>query len=155
MSRPTLLTLEVQAAIVNAIERGHYRETAANLAGVTYRTLRNWEERGETGEAPYAAFFQALKRAEAVAEDSLLQQIQKAQPAIVGAQGADLWQAKAWIMERRWPGRWGGRVRATVQDELAAVLKRIESKLDAETFAKVIDATREDAASEGATEARH
>lgn len=155
--RPTLLTPEVQVAIVEAIRKGHYRETAANLAGITRRTISNWEQRGEAGEAPYAEFFLAIKRAEAEAEDALLDQIRTAQPAVSGpgGAGADLWQAKAWVMERRWPSRWGGRVRATVNDELAAVLRRIEAKLDPETFAKVVDATREDASSEGASEARH
>jgi transposase len=155
--RPTLLTPEVQATIVEAIRKGHYRETAAHLAGITRRTINNWEQRGETGEAPYDEFFRAIKKAEAEAEDALLDDIRTAQPGIPGegGRGADLWQAKAWVMERRWPGRWGGRVRATVQDELAAVLKRIETKLDAETFAKVVDATREDASSASATPARH
>jgi transposase len=155
--RPTLLTPEVQATIVEAIRKGHYRETAAHLAGITRRTINNWEQRGETGEAPYDEFFRAINTAEAEAEDALLDDIRTAQPGIPGegGRGADLWQAKAWVMERRWPGRWGGRVRATVQDELAAVLKRIETKLDAETFAKVVDATREDASSASATPARH
>lgn len=155
--RPTSLTPEVQAVIVEAIGRGHYRETAAHLAGVSRRSLTNWEQRGEVGEAPYADFFIALKQAEAKAEDTLLREIASAQPAITGegGRGADLWQSKAWIMERRWPGRWGGRVRATVTDELAAVLKRIEEKLDPETFAKVIDATREDAPAAGAGHQAH
>lgn len=154
MARPTSLTPEVQATICAAIERGHYREVAASLAGVTYRTLRNWEQRGETGEAPYAEFFHSLKNAEAIAEDNLLKQIANAAPSMGKEQGADLWQARAWIMERRWPSRWSGRVRVTVNDELAAVLKRIEAKLDPETFAKVVDATREDAPA-SAPDARH
>lgn len=153
--RPTLLTPEVQAVLVEAIRKGHYRETAAHLAGVTRRTLNNWEQRGETGEAPYAEFFLAIKKAEAEAEDTLLGEIRAAQPAVSGpgGAGADLWQARAWVMERRWPSRWGGRVRATVNDELAAVLKRIEAKLDPETFAKVVDATREDDAGASGGEA--
>lgn len=150
--RPTSLTPEVQTAIVSAIRRGHYRATAASLAGVCRRTITNWEQRGEAGEAPFDEFLLALKKAEAKAEDRLLRQIMKAQPAIPGegGRGADLWQARAWIMERRWPSRWGGRIRATVDSELAAVLKRIEAKCDPETFAKVIDATREDASGEDA-----
>jgi hypothetical protein len=127
--------------------------TACARAGIHRDTLHKWEQRGASGEAPYAEFFDALQKAEADAESSLLEQIQKAQPAVSGpgGAGADLWQAKAWIMERRWPSRWGGRVRATVTDELGTLLKRIESRLDAETFAKVIDATREDGPGEGSS----
>lgn len=151
MGRPTSLTPEVQRIIVAAISRGHYLEIAGNLAGVPYRTLASWRERGEAGEAPYADFLHATKKAEAEAEDRLLGEIGDARAAVVGATGADLWQAKAWIMERRWPARWSGRVRLTVNEELSNVLKRIEQKLDPETFAKVVDATREDAAASGGT----
>jgi hypothetical protein len=144
MGRPTSLTPEVQATIVEAIGKGLYRETAAQLAGVTYRTLRNWEERGDAGEAPYAEFFQLLKKAEAAAECDIIAGVR------MGCEG---WQSKAWIAERRWPSRWSGRVRLTVNEELSAVLDKIRAKLDEETFAKVIDATREDAP--GAGSARH
>lgn len=152
MARPTSLTPAVQAAIVEAIKRGHYRETAANLAGVSYRSMRRWEEAGEAEGATglYADFAHALKQAEAEAEDTLLQAIMTAQPAVVGVSGADQWQAKAWVMERRWPKRWSGRVRVTVNEELAALLKRVEVKLDPDTFAKVVDAAREDAPGEEA-----
>jgi hypothetical protein len=147
MARPTSLTPAVQATICTALEKGHYRKTAAALAGIALRTLYNWEERGETGEEPYESFLHAMQKAEAIAEDAALTRIIEAQPAVPGegGRGADLWQKDAWRMERRWPSRWGGRVRATVTDELAAVLKRIEAKLDPETFAKVVDAAREDA----------
>lgn len=157
MARPTLLTQEVQMLVVASLRNGNYRRVAARLAGISERTLYNWEERGETGEEPYASFLQAMKSAEAESEAELLTEIRGAQPAIPGegGRGADIWQAKAWIMERRWPSRWGGRVRATVDSELAAVLKRIEAKLDPETFAKVVDATREDASASSGAEQRH
>lgn len=145
MARPTSLTPEVQRAICAALEKGNYLETAASAGGVHRNTLRSWIQRGEVGEEPYAAFLCAVKTAEDKGERLLLRTIRK---------GVDGWQARAWIMERRWPARWGGRVRITVNEELSNVLRRIESKLDPETFAKVIDATREDAPGASA-EARH
>lgn len=145
MARPTSLTPEVQAIVVEAIGRGLYRETAAALAGVSRRSLNNWEDRGATGEEPYAEFLHVMKKAEASAESIVIDGVRA---------GCEGWQSKAWIAERRWPARWGGRVRLTVNEELANVLKRIEAKLDPETFAKVIDATREDAPG-ASSNARH
>jgi transposase len=156
MARPTLHSPELEAEIVKAIQEGHYVEQAAKMSGISKRTFYNWKERGEAGEEPYASFLHAVEKAEAVAEGMLLDEIRTAQPATHagnggGGSGADLWQAKAWIMERRWPGRWSGRVRLTVDHELAALMKRLEAKLDTETFAKVVDASREDVAAEGAS----
>lgn len=155
--RPTKLTPEVQEQILADLRGGNYRTTACARAGIHRDTLYKWEQRGATGEEPYASFFDAIQKAEAEAEVEALTRIRTAQPAVTGegGRGADLWQKDAWLMERRWPSRWGGRVRATVNDELAAVLKRIEAKLDPETFAKVVDATREDAAGESPSRATH
>ncbi len=153
--RPTDLTPEVQATVIAAIRRGNYRDTAAKLAGITRQTIWNWEKRGEAGEAPYAEFFDALQKAESESEDSLLAEIRNAQPAEKGGQGADLWQAKAWIMERRWPKRWAQRVRQAVTEELDAFTDRLQRKLDEATYRRVLDASREDAPGEGAPGARH
>jgi transposase len=136
----------VQEAIVEALREGMYLEVAATLAGVHRDSVYSWLARGRAGEAPYAAFSDAVKKAEAIAERDAIRAVKE---------GADGWQSKSWFAERRWPARWGGRVRATVNDELTNVLKRIEAKLDPETFAKVIDATREDASGAGANDSRH
>lgn len=154
--RPSLLTPDVHARIVRGIAAGNYRETAARAAGVSDRTLRRWCEQGESGEEPHASFLADVERAEARAEMRLLRQIRRAQPAVTGegGRGADLWTAKAWMMERRWPKRWGGRVRATVAEELGALMDKLQRALDAETFRKVVDATREDAPA-AAPEPRH
>ncbi len=118
MARPTSLTPEVQEAILAAIRSGNYKRTAAQKAGICEKTLYNWEERGEKGEEPFAGFLQAVKKAEADAESVLLDEVRSAQPGVTGSHGADLWQAKAWILERRWPKRWAARVRQAVTEEL-------------------------------------
>ncbi len=158
MARPTSLTPEVQARVVEALERGHYRSTAVRLAKISERTLYNWLERGEKGEEPYAEFMQAIKEAEAVAEDNLLVAISTAQPGIPGegGRGADPWQSRAWVMERRWPKRWAARVRPAVTEELDAFTDRLQRRLDDATYRKVLDASREDAPGEGsADDPRH
>ena len=158
LARPTSLTPAVQKVIVDAIEAGNYRETAAALAGIHRNTIRNWLVRGESEESgQYHEFLCAIEKAEATAEAKLLEEIKTAQPSIPGegGRGADLWQTKAWIMERRWPKRWAARVRVAVSEELDALTEKLRAKLDAETFAKVVDATREEAASGAATPTAH
>lgn len=128
MARPTSLTPELQNTIRIAIENGNYRETAAKVAGIHRNTLRNWTERGETGEEPFAEFLCVLEKAEATAERRMLKSIRK---------GGPNWQAKAWIMERRWPSRWSGRVRVTVTDHVDALTQKL--KADPELHRKVVD----------------
>ncbi len=151
--RPSKLTEDVKLAVVAALRRGNYRQTAATLAGISERTLYNWVERGESGEEPYADFLQAMKSAEAESEADLLEEIRGAQPAVPGegGRGADLWQAKAWVMERRWPKRWAARVRQAVTEELGAFTDRLQRRLDDATYRKVLDASREDAPGEAST----
>jgi len=128
MGRPTSLTPEVQRAICASLRAGNYRETAAQAGGVDARSLRRWVERGEEGEEPFAEFLSAVQKAEAVAERRLLRSIRK---------GVDGWQARAWILERRWPGRWSGRVRVTVTDHVDQLTAKL--KADPELHRKVLD----------------
>lgn len=51
-------------------------------------------------------FLQAVKTAESEAEQRLLARIEQA--------AEQQWQAAAWILERRWPDRWGARQRHEV-----------------------------------------
>lgn len=50
MPRPTALTPELHAQIVGYIAGGFYKETAAQLAGISERTLYRWIEKGEDTE---------------------------------------------------------------------------------------------------------
>lgn len=154
--RPTSLTPEVEKRVLEAIKAGNYKATACKLAGIHRDTLNGWELRGKTGEEPYASFSDALQTAEAEAESGLLQQIMTAAPAVVGISGPDMWQRLAWIMERRWPQRWSGRVRLQVSEELGAFTAKVRAALDDDTYRKVVDATREDAAGSAADgDSRH
>lgn len=128
--RPTSLTPEVRARIIAAIQAGNYRDTACRAAGVTDRSLRNWCERGEAGEEPYATFLADLGCAEANAEMDLLAEIKAAQPSITGegGSGPTPWQSRAWIMERRWPKRWAARIRTAVAEEVDTLTHKLRSK---------------------------
>lgn len=135
--RPTSLTPEVQATIIAAIEAGNYRSTAAAAAGVHRNRMAEWEKRGESGEEPYASFACALQTAEAKAEIQLVAELRAAEPGIPAVRGADLWQAKAWLLERRFASRWCARVKQQVAENVEALTSKL--KADPELHRKVVD----------------
>ncbi|SRR5579871_26569 len=66
--RPAKLTPEAQASIVEAIDQGCFDYIAAEAAGITARTFRNWIERGEkASKGPYHDFYLAVMQARAKA----------------------------------------------------------------------------------------
>ena len=99
--QPTKLTAEVQARICAAIAAGSYLEPAAAFAGICEATLHNWLARGEREPGPYRDFLEAVKKAEAEIELHCVKQIREA----IRTQ----WTAAAWLLERKYPGRWGRR----------------------------------------------
>ncbi len=72
---------------------------AADHAGIDVSTMTEWAAAGARGDSRYSGFSVALKEADAVAGLRCL-----------GAIDIDpAWQAKAWILERRWPEEYGRR----------------------------------------------
>lgn len=111
MARPTDLTPELQATVIEYIGHGCYVEIAAQAAGIHKATLYAWLKRGgkelkrlqkgkepDPSEAIYAEFNDAVKKAMAESESKAIQQIAFA--------GRQQWQALAWYLERRFPERW-------------------------------------------------
>jgi hypothetical protein len=130
--RPTKLTATVQDTICEALRRGCYYETAAALAGISIRTLRNWLRAGARArddEAhgrvldPYerllAEFLVACRQAEAEMEHTALGEISR--------HGEKEWTAHAWRLERRWPEKYGRRERVNHDHQL-----QVRVGLDAE-----------------------
>lgn len=106
MARPTKLTKATQTVIVDALRAGLYRETAASLAGIGVSTLYSWIERGEADveaakRSVYSEFVEALQSGEAQGEADLLAMIRESAP--------KNWQAAAWMLERKMPGKYGRR----------------------------------------------
>ena len=98
--RPTKLTPEVQTTIVNALAAGVYLETAASAAGVSRDTLNEWLRNGARCKAGVQkGFSDAVKKALAASE--------LRHAATISLASQSQWQAAAWILERRWPQRWG------------------------------------------------
>jgi len=82
---------------------GNYADTAAQAAGITYPTYREWLRKGEYAAEgdPYRVFYDAVVQAKALGEARLLQIIREA------AQKPHLWTAASWILERTMPHKYG------------------------------------------------
>ena len=89
---PTKRTAANQARIVEALEKGHTKKSAAARAGMTYQTLNEWAKDD-------VEFSDALEKAEGIAQGRIVDEIAKAKA----------WQAQAWLAERRWPKDFGQR----------------------------------------------
>lgn len=106
--RPSKLTAKVRNHLVEAIEAGNYVETAVRACGIGTSTYYRWMETGEADlahdkDSIYRELWEAVKKAEATAEEKALKQIRSAAP--------EHWQAAAWYLERKFPNRWGRKER--------------------------------------------
>jgi hypothetical protein len=116
IGRPVKLTADLQDEICGAIRAGNYFEPSVIRAGVSKSTAYNWLKRGSKEiarvektkggkvsktEAPYVAFLDAVKKAEAEAEARDV--------AIISKAALTQWQAAAWRLERKHYDRWGRR----------------------------------------------
>ena len=90
-------------------------------------TYYSWMKRGEEGEKPFVNFLNAVKEAQAVAEEKALSVISEAQ--------LETWQAAAWLLERRYPEDWARRQRmdiGTSEAQPMEVVVRIGGKSSGE-----------------------
>src|SRR5687767_13454924 len=98
--RPTALTAEVQAAILEAVRAGNYFSVACTGAGISRQAVDYWRRlwaEGDRRARRFADFFAALEKANAEAEVASLKTVRSGQ---LG------WQGSAWFLERRFRSRW-------------------------------------------------
>ena len=131
--RKTKLTPEIQDRILRLVRAGNYLEVAAAASGVRKATLLEWLRRGEREAASdedtvFARFSGEVLTAQAEAEARDVTLIAKA--------GTEEWQAAAWRLERKFPGRWGRRDRHDVsitddpvREDTPASLQETEQRL--------------------------
>ncbi len=94
MARPSKLTDECQARLVEALRSGATYALACQAAGVDYSTFRRWMRRGEKAKSGrYRLFHEAIRRAEGECAMSCLEAIRDSAP--------KEWTAAAWLLERR------------------------------------------------------
>ncbi len=95
---------EIGEKIVNFLRAGAFIETAAAAAGITKKTFYTWLKRGaraETGQL--RQFSDDVAAAQATFEVM-------ASAGIAGVAQEGNWQAWAWLLERKFPQRWGKRL---------------------------------------------
>jgi hypothetical protein len=131
MARRTKLTDEVQRCLVEALRNGAYRETACVGAGIRPATLRAWLRRGlEETSGRYHALAEALWAAEGEFEARLVAKVESA---------ADRdWRSGAWLLERRFPKRWGQRVQLGPEQVFNEFFDRMQQQLDRATFNRIL-----------------
>jgi succinate dehydrogenase flavin-adding protein (antitoxin of CptAB toxin-antitoxin module) len=111
-----VLTSEMLDMIGTLLVDGNCKETVAAFLGITRMTWWNWEQRGEREpDSIFGEFLYVVEKAQAAAEIGMLRSIR------FGAPG---WQSSAWIMERRFPQRWGRRVEIMVRSEAEKLAAR-------------------------------
>ncbi len=120
--RKTILTPELQDAVVKRIRAGNYIKVACLAVGIGVSTYFEWLKKGEEGRQPYAEFTDTIKKAEAEAHVNYV--------AIVASHAPKQWQAAAWWLERRFPDKWGRRDKLDIKGEIVADKKvdKIEEK---------------------------
>lgn len=129
MGRPTDLTPEVHAKIVDLVKGANFPEIAAQACGVGASTHRSWMTRGKKGEEPFAAYRAAIKAAECTAEA-------RAVAVIVDAMLTD-WKASAWYLERKNYKRWGRKLSPDDAKAIGQVAKQsVQSIMAAERARK-------------------
>jgi len=92
---------EIAEKIVNFLRAGAFIETAAAAAGITKKTFYTWLKRGARAETGLLREF-----SDAVAEAQGTFEVM-ATAGIAGAAQDGNWQAWAWLLERKFPQRWG------------------------------------------------
>jgi transposase len=106
IGRPSKLTPEVEARLLQALGTAAFKKTAAPYAGIGRSTLYRWLEQGEADieagiNSDLRKFVERANKAEAEAELRLLAEI-------TGAKSKN-WRSAAWILERKHPNQWGRR----------------------------------------------
>lgn len=115
MAEPKLLTPEVREKIVRALLTGLYVEQAVVLAGISRRTFYAWHQRGSLDreanrESVYRAFFEEVERAKTDHERLSLHRINRS--------GKTDWRAMAWVLERKYPDRWGPKAKLLIDVDI-------------------------------------
>jgi hypothetical protein len=120
--RASKRTPERAVAIARNLRNGTYRDAASLAAGMSYSTLWEWMQ-----DDPEIVAI--VEEAEAVAETMYVSNIEVA--------ARTTWQASAWMLERKYPAKYGRRDRSTIDVDAEALAEEVANELGV-TKAEVI-----------------
>lgn len=93
-----------------AISVGAYIEDACIFAGISSRQFRRWRELAEQGIEPYAERWEEINKSESQSIVRNLFNIQN-------ASNNGTWQASAWLLERKYPEKYGRKETVNLVDK--------------------------------------
>lgn len=117
---PFKLTQELQEKICAGLRAGNYIQVVCEANHINPGTFYNWMERGkEKRGKEFIAFFNAARESIAYSEMKLVVSIDRhangravqmdSQGRVIHEQVPSDWRAAAWLLERKFPDRWGKR----------------------------------------------
>jgi hypothetical protein len=145
IGRPTKLTEELTAQVVETIKRSNHPETAALACGISRASYYDWKRKGENGEEPYASFWTEVTRAIAASEVQLVDAAQRGDAPGVGYGDS---KAALEVLKLRFAKRWSPQVKLEIADQLNRYLDVAQRVLDDASFRTLLDALAEDAPTE-------
>jgi transposase len=102
--RKSKLTPQLIKDAVKLLKGGSYVSTVCEFIGIDPSTWYRWMREGKKAKSGLKSqFYHAIKKADAEAEIRMVTDIQKI------ANENQTWQALAWMLERKYPERWGRR----------------------------------------------
>lgn len=102
-AHPQKLNRTVCDKIVEGVLKGNYVSTVCQSVGINRSTYYDWKKKGKQGIEPYKQFYDRVTEAEAQAEMDILNVI------YTNAIDEGNWVSSAWILERKYPDRFGKR----------------------------------------------
>lgn len=120
------LTPKLKDTICEYIKEGNYINTACEAVGISKHAFFMWMKKGEAeSEGVYRDFFDSIKKAQADGEMFLLKTIR--------VKSMEQWTAAAWILERKYPEKWGRReyIKIVEDDVPAESATKVQSLKDA------------------------
>lgn len=159
MPRKSKLTPETHKKIVRYVKGGCFLETACAAAGIGSQTMRDWMKKGaEKPNTKHGRF--AADVHEALGTDearTVMIHERLSSPTVAGKGpcqncGAEVevrvpvpgnvqLHALQWKMERKWPKRYGNRIRVTqeVESEIDAIIAKLQAHLTPEEYDRVLE----------------
>ena len=118
----TKFTADRIEVIKQALRHGLYLSTALRLADVSMWTYQRWKRQAQQGIEPFASVFREFRKAEAEAEQRLVDIIMQS------AEQDGEWRAALELLKRRFPKHWGQQrqeIELTMPDTLASVVAKV------------------------------